>query len=82
MARFILDVMTEDISKVLEVIERDKFLLSKVTSIRCIDKTCNNQFYSWDSYKDKQGNQVTHTPMMNVLNEEQLKEDRKVLSKY
>jgi len=73
MARFILDVMTDDISKVLDVIERDDFLLNQVTSIRCIDQTNDNQFYSWDE---------NTSPMMNVLSIEQLETDRKVLSKY
>ena len=73
MARFILDVMTEDITKVLNVIERDNFLSDEVTSIRCIDETNNNQFYSWD--KDT-------SPMMNALSKKQLKTDRDILSKY
>jgi len=73
MARFILDVMTEDITKVLNVIERDHFLSDKVTSIRCIDKTNDNQFYSWDE---------NFSPMMNVLSKKQLETDREILSKY
>ena len=73
MARFILDVMTDDISKVLDVIERDNFLSDNVTSIRCIDETNDNQFYSWDE---------NFSPMMNVLSEKQLENDREILSKY
>jgi hypothetical protein len=73
MARFILDVMTDDWIRVLDVIERDKFLSSEVTSIRCIDETNDSQFYSWD--KDT-------TPMMNALSEKQLENDREILSKY
>jgi hypothetical protein len=73
MARFILDVATKDIRKVLDVIERDKFLSSEVTSIRCIDETNDSQFYSWDE---------DTTPMMNVLSEKQLENDREILSKY
>tara|TARA_R110002050_G_scaffold290400_1_gene444073 strand:- start:389 stop:610 length:222 start_codon:yes stop_codon:yes gene_type:complete len=73
MARFILDVMTEDITKVLNVIERDNFLSDKVTSIRCIDETNENQFYCWD--KDT-------SPMMNALSKKQLKTDKDILSKY
>jgi len=73
MARFILDVMTEDIIKVLNVIERDHFLSDEVTSIRCIDETNDNQFYSWDE---------DTSPMMNVLSKKQLKTDRDILSKY
>ena len=73
MARFILDVMTEDITKVLNVIERDHFLSDEVTSIRCIDETNDNQFYSWDE---------DTSPMMNVLSKKQLKTDRDILSKY
>ena len=73
MARFILDVMTEDITKVLNVIERDNFLSDEVTSIRCIDETNDNQFYSWDE---------DTSPMMNVLSKKQLKTDRDILSKY
>jgi len=72
MARFILDVMTEDITKVLNVIERDNFLTDEVTSIRCIDETNDNQFYSWDE---------DTSPMMNVLSKKQLKTDRDILSK-
>lgn len=73
MARFILDVMTDDIKKVLDVIERDGFLSEQVSSIRCIDETNDNQFYSWDE---------NTSPMMNVLNEKQLKMDREILSKH
>ena len=73
MARFILDVMTDDIRKVLDVIERDQFLSDKVTSIRCIDETNDNQFYSWDE---------DASPMMNVLSKKQLETDRETLSKY
>lgn len=73
MARFILDVMTEDITKVLNVIERDDFLSYKVTSIRCIDETNENQFYCWDE---------NTSPMMNVLSKKQLITDRDILSKY
>ena len=73
MARFILDVVTEDITKVLNVIERDYFLSDEVTSIRCIDETNDNQFYSWDEGT---------SPMMNVLSEKQLETDREILSKY
>ena len=73
MARFILDVATEDIRKVLDVIERDDFLLGNVTSIRCIDETNDNQFYSWDE---------DTSPMMNRLSEKQLKTDRDILSKH
>jgi len=73
MARFILDVMTDDIIKVLDVIERDDFLSREVTSIRCIDETNDNQFYSWDE---------NFSPMMNVLSKKQLKTDRDILSKY
>lgn len=73
MARFILDVMTEDWKQVLDVIERDEFLSNNVTSIRCIDETNDSQFYGWD--KDT-------TPMMNVLSKKQLENDREILSKY
>jgi len=73
MARFVLDVMTDDIRKVLNVIERDDFLLGNVTSIRCIDETNDNQFYSWDDGT---------SPMMNVLSKKQLETDREILSKY
>lgn len=45
MARFILDVLTDDIGKVLDVIDRDDFLNNKVSWIRCIDETSENQFY-------------------------------------
>lgn len=65
--------MTEDITKVLNVIERDNFLSDEVTSIRCIDETNDNQFYSWDE---------DTSPMMNVLSKKQLKTDRDILSKH
>ena len=73
MARFILDVSTNDIRKVLDVIERDEFLSSNLTSIRCIDETNNNQFYSLDEY---------FSPMMNVLSKKQLETDIEIMSKY
>ena len=73
MARFILDVMTDDIRQVLDVIERDNFLSDNVTSIRCIDETNDNQFYSWDE---------NTSPIMNVLSKKQLENDREILSKY
>lgn len=73
MARFILDIMTDDIRKVLDVIERDDFLSDQVASIRCIDETNDNQFYSWDEKT---------SPMMNVLSKKQIETDRKILSKY
>ena len=73
MARFILDVMTDDVIKVLNVIERDNILSNEVTSIRCIDETNDNQFYSWDKGT---------SPMMNILSEKQLKTDKYILSKY
>ena len=76
MAWFILDVANLDckgIAEVLDVIERDPFLAKGVTSIRCIDETNDNQFYSWDTGT---------TPMMNVLSEKQIEEDKKILSKY
>jgi hypothetical protein len=73
MARFILDVMTYDIKRVLDVIERDDFLLNQVTSIRCIDETNDNQFYGWDE---------DTSPMMNILSKKQLETDREILSKY
>ncbi len=73
MSRFILDIMTDDIRKVLDVIERDDFLSDQVASIRCIDETNDNQFYSWDE---------NTSPMMNVLSKKQLETDRKILSNY
>ena len=73
MARFILDVMTKDIIKVLDVIERDNFLSDNVTSIRCIDETNDAQFYSWDDGT---------SPIMNALSKKQLVNDREILSKY
>lgn len=91
MARFILDFMigdnqesmTEDlVEKVLDVIERDELLSQGVTSIRCIDETNNNQFYSHDTFFIENVGQVTTTPMMNVLSKKQLETDREILSKY
>ena len=82
MARFILDVMSKDILKVLEVLERDEFLSQNTTSIRCIDETNNNQFFDHDSFFMEDVGQVTTSPMMNAISKEQLKNDRDVLSKY
>lgn len=82
MARFILDVMTDDIRKVIDVIERDDFLLGNVTSIRCIDETNENQFYDHDTFFTENVGQVTTSPMMNVLSKKQLETDREILSKY
>ena len=82
MARFILDVQTKDISKVLDVIERDNFLSDNVTSIRCIDETNDSQFFDHDTYFDEDIGQVTTSPMMNVISKKQLENDKKILSKY
>ena len=73
MARFVLDVMTDDIRGVLNVIERDNFLSDNVTSIRCIDETNENQFWSWDE---------DTSPMMNALSKKQLENDKDILSKH
>ena len=90
MARFILDFMINSegkerdllIEKVMDVIERDKLLSQGVTSIRCLDETNNNQFWSHDSFFTENVGQVTTSPMMNVLSKEQLENDREILSKY
>ena len=90
MARFILDFMINSegkerdllIEKVMDVIERDQLLSQGVTSIRCLDETNNNQFWSHDSFFTENVGQVTTSPMMNVLSKEQLETDREVLSKY
>ena len=90
MARFILDFMINSegkerdllIEKVLDVIERDQLLSQGVTSIRCLDETNNNQFWSHDSFFTENVGQVTTSPMMNVLSKEQLENDREILSKY
>jgi hypothetical protein len=90
MARFILDFMINSegkerdllIEKVLDVIERDQLLSQGVTSIRCLDETNNNQFWSHDSFFTENVGQVTTSPMMNVLSKEQLENDRENLSKY
>ena len=90
MARFILDFMINDsqegngqelIEKVLDVIERDGLLAEGVTSIRCIDTTNNNQFYSHDRYyvDDKL---VVTSPMMNKLSKKQIEEHNRILSTY
>lgn len=91
MARFILDVMLDslsspikerDIEKVLEVIERDKFISGTVASITCIDETCENQFYSWDEWRDKDtGKLVNTSPMMNKLSKKQIDNFNKELAK-
>jgi hypothetical protein len=89
MARFILDVMlnegqerSSDIVKILEVIERDQLLSNTVTSIRLIDETNDNQFYSHDSFKNDKGEEVVYSPMMNVISEKQIAEDKLILSTY
>ena len=90
MARFILDFMVnvkeEDrdtiITSVLNILERDELLSQGVTSIRCIDETEDNQFWSHDSYYTEGIGQVTTSPLMNVLSKKQLKNDREILSKY
>ena len=89
MARFILDFMInekedydKDIAKVLDLLERDELLSQGVTSIRCIDETNNNQFYSHDTFFRENIGRVTTYPMMNVLSEKQLETDREILSKY
>tara|TARA_R100000541_G_scaffold6252_1_gene13767 strand:- start:201 stop:473 length:273 start_codon:yes stop_codon:yes gene_type:complete len=90
MARFILDFMINKkeeerdtlISSILEVIERDELLSKGVTSMRCIDETNDNQFWSHDSFFTENVGQVTTSPLMNVLSEKQLKTDREILSKY
>ena len=66
----------------MDVIERDQLLSQGVTSIRCLDETNNNQFWSHDSFFTENVGQVTTSPMMNVLSKEQLETDREVLSKY
>ena len=80
MARFILDVMTEDIERVLDVIDRDKFLSSGVTTIVCIDETNDNQFYHHDTFM-RGGKRVVHTPMMNQISDKQIKEFNEFLNK-
>jgi hypothetical protein len=88
MARFILDFMIDDegsdslISSVLDVIDRDKLLSQGITSIRCIDETNDNQFWSHDSFFTENVGQVTTSPMMNVLSKKQLENDRDILSNY
>lgn len=49
MARFILDVANcdrGDIEKIFEVLDRDEFLSRKNATIKCIDETNDNQFYT------------------------------------
>jgi|TARA_R110000744_G_scaffold5910_1_gene20862 hypothetical protein len=90
MARFILDFMINSegkerdllVEKVLDVIERDQLLSGGVTSIRCIDETNDNQFYCHDNFISEDGHKIATTPMMNVLSEKQLANDREILSKY
>ena len=90
MARFILDFMVnvkeEDrdtiITGVLNILERDELLSQGVTSIRCIDETNDNQFWSHDSYFTEGVGQVNTYPLMNVLSKKQLENDREILSKY
>tara|TARA_R110000751_G_scaffold193057_1_gene298600 strand:- start:26 stop:298 length:273 start_codon:yes stop_codon:yes gene_type:complete len=90
MARFILDFMVnvkgEDrdtiITSVLNILERDELLSQGVTSIRCIDETNDNQFYSHDNFISEDGHKIATNPMMNVLSEKQLENDREILLKY
>ena len=89
MARFILDFMINerenyesDIAKVLNLLERDELLSDGVTSIRCIDETNDNQFYSHDNFISEDGHKIATNPMMNVLSEKQLENDREILSKH
>ena len=89
MARFILDFMINerenyesDIAKVLNLLERDELLAQGVTSIRCIDETNDNQFYSQDNFISEDGHKIATNPMMNVLSEKQLETDREILSKH
>ena len=73
MARFILDVCTDDIQAVLDILDQVKVLSKNVSSIRCIDESLNNQFYSHDKYT---------SPLMNRISEQQLKNDLEILKKY
>ena len=90
MARFILDFMVnvkgEDrdtiITSVLNILERDELLSQGVTSIRCIDETNDNQFYSHDNFISEDGHKIATNPMMNVLSKKQLENDREILLKY
>lgn len=65
MARFILDVDTNDIKQVLDILNRDEFLSDNVSSISCIDKTNDNQFYCNDASNG-------HTYLMNQLSDIQI----------
>lgn len=69
MARFILDVANcdkNDIEKVFEILDRDKFLSLKIATIKCIDETNDNQFYT--EYEDN----------TNELSEEQINNFKKI----
>ena len=50
-----------------------KRYIDNVTSIRCIDETNENQFWSWDE---------DTSPMMNALSKKQLENDKDILSKH
>ena len=73
MARFILDVWTDDIQAVLDILDKVKILEENVSSIRCIDESLDNQFYSHDKDTD---------PTMNVISKKQLENDLEILKKY
>lgn len=73
MARFILDVWTDDIQAVLDILDKVKILEENVSSIRCIDESLDNQFYSHDTDTD---------PTMNVISKKQLENDLEILKKY
>ena len=73
MARFILDVWTDDIQAVLNILDENDFLQGNVSSIRCIDESLENQFY----YHDK-----GTSPLMNKISEKQLKNDLEILKNY
>ena len=69
MARFILDVANcdkNDIEKVFEILDRDKFLSLKIATIKCIDETNDNQFYT--EYENN----------TNELSEEQINNFKKI----
>ena len=73
MARFILDVWTDDIQAVLNILDENDFLQGNVSSIRCIDESLENQFY----YQDE-----GTSPLMNAISEKQLKNDLEILKNY
>ncbi len=82
MARFILDVATEDIQKVLDILDRDNFLGSSLSAIYCIDETNENQFYAPDSIANEDGTTTEYNYIDNQLSTKQVENFKQLLEGY